>query len=357
LNIGRPGAAAVLCALALLSAGCATAPKSVDLVWPLAPEQPRIRYVGYVSSLEDLGVSGWSRMKEFMFGDEPVEKLVKPYGVAVDSRGRLYVADTGIKLVFSFDFEAQSDVEKVRLVGMKKPGRLGRPVGLAIDANDNLYVSDAIAHKIVVYGPDHEVVSAIGKYAKLERPAGITIDNQRRRLIIADVGAHDIKVYGLDGEFLFSFGERGAGDSQFNFPTNVAVDELGRIYVVDSMNNRVMIFDSEGNFISKFGQVGRVAGSFARPKGIALDSEGHIYVVDSAFDNVQIFRDDGQLLLSFGEFGAEPGSFQLPAGIYIDGADRIYVSDQYNRRVQIFQYLKETPEELVPIAADESVGQ
>lgn len=338
----------MLVALLLVAGGCATAPAPVDMVWPLAPERPRIRYLGAISSPEDLGVSGWSRMKEVMFGPEPIQRLAKPYGVAVDSRGRLYVSDTGVKLVFAFDFAAERDEEKTALIGMKKPGRLGRPAGLAVDADDNLYVGDAIGRKIVVYGPDHEFVAAIAQYSDLERPAGLAIDNERRRLYVVDVAAHDVKAYDLDGKFLFSFGGRGAGDGRLNFPTNAVVDAAGRILVVDSMNNRVAIFDSEGRFVGKFGQMGRVAGTFARPKGIALDSEGHIYVVDAAFDNVQIFDEGGRLLLSFGEFGAGPGAFQLPAGISIDKTDRIYVSDQYNRRIQIFQYLRETPQKDTP---------
>jgi DNA-binding beta-propeller fold protein YncE len=357
IQIKRLVIAGLFIAIVALAGGCATAPEPVDMVWPLAPEKPRIRYVGSISSLEDLGLSGWTHMKELMFGAEPIERLVKPYGVAVDSRGRLYVSDTGIRLVLVFDFSASREAEKVELVGMKKPGRLGRPIGLAVDASDNLYVSDAVGRKVVVYGPDHEFVAAIGQYASLERPAGIAIDDERRRLYVVDVAAHDVKAYSLEGEFLFSFGGRGLGDGQLNFPTNATVDESGRIYVVDSMNNRIVIFDSGGEFIDTFGQSGRVAGSFSRPKGIALDSDGHIYVVDAAFDNVQIFTKQGKLLLAFGEFGTGAGGFQLPADIHIDAGDTIYVSDQYNRRVQIFQYLKDTVDEQTPVANNGPGGQ
>jgi DNA-binding beta-propeller fold protein YncE len=331
-----------------VAGGCATAPKPVDLVWPLPPDTPRIRYLGSISSLEEMGVSGWTRMKGVVFGAEPIRKLTKPYGIVVDSLGRLYISDTGARIVFVFDFAASREDEKVAFIGMKKPGRIGRPVGLAVDKHDNLYVGDALGKKIVVYGPDHEFLTAMGRDSGLERPAGIAVDSERRRLYAVDVASHDVKVFDLDGKFLFSFGGRGVGDGQFNYPTNAALDSKGRVLVVDSMNNRVQIFDGEGKFIGKFGQIGRVAGSFARPKGIALDSDGNIYVVDAAFDNVQIFSADGELLLGFGEFGSGPGAFQLPAGIHIDDADKIYVSDQYNQRVQMFQYLKEAPQKDAP---------
>jgi sugar lactone lactonase YvrE len=351
------GALLLLLALGLAATGCATPQKPIDLVWPLAPAEPRIRYVDSISSPEDMGVSGWSRMKQVVFGPEPIKALVKPYGVAVDSSGRLYVSDTAVRLVFVFDFDAPQNEERVAFVGMKKPGRLGRPIGLALDARDNLYVSDATGKKVVVYGPDHEFAAAIGEFGKLERPAGIAIDNEMDRLYVVDVAAHNVKVYSLGGEFLFEFGKRGAGDGDLNYPTNIALDGAGNVLVVDSMNNRVMIFDRDGKFIRRFGRLGRVAGSFARPKGIAIDSDGHIYVVDAAFDNVQIFAPDGRLLLSFGEFGVDAGGFQLPAGIHIDDNDRIYVSDQYNKRVQIFQYLKEAPDDQTPLGAGGADGQ
>ncbi|MBI5115458.1 6-bladed beta-propeller [Candidatus Poribacteria bacterium] len=345
---------AIIFVLAATIGGCAARPRQVDLVWPPAPEIPRIRYVRSISTLPDLERSGWTHFKDVMFGAEASETLIKPYGVAVDSRGTLYVSDTGFGLVFVFNLATKGGAEKLSLIGMKKPGQLARPIGLAVDAHDNLYVSDALGKRVVVYGPDHEFLAAIGQEGGMERPAGIAVDNARQRLYVVDVSTHSVKVYALDGRFLFSFGARGMEDGQFNFPTNVAVDKSGNIFVVDSMNNRVAIFDSEGRFVRKFGEAGAVSGSFARPKGIALDSDGHVYVVDAAFDNVQIFSHDGQILLSFGEFGSGPGEFQLPAGICIDKQDAVFVTDQYNKRIQVFQYIKETAGDSAPPVPNES---
>ena len=142
-----------------------------------------------------------------------------------------------------------------------------------------------------------------------------------------------------DGGYLGAFGMQGNGPGQFNFPTNIARDADGTLYVTDTLNFRVQAFDAEGRFLGMFGKLGDGAGDFDKPKGVAVDSAGHIYVVEGLNDVVQIFDQSGRLLLVFGESGAAEGQFWLPTGITIVN-DMVYVADSANRRVQVFQYLK-----------------
>jgi DNA-binding beta-propeller fold protein YncE len=159
----------------------------------------------------------------------------------------------------------------------------------------------------------------------LTRPSGLVVDPVEGRIVVADTAAHQVVVLDLEGRLLTRFGGRGLELGQFNFPTNVALDSAGRLYVADTLNFRVQVY-------------------FSRPKGLAFDSEDHLYVVDAHFESVQIFDPHGPLLLSFGQEGSGPGEFWLPAGIHIDPSDRIWIADSYNRRVQVFQYLPGTEE-------------
>lgn len=76
-----------------------------------------------------------------------------------------------------------------------------------------------------------------------------------------------------------------------------------------------------------------------RPKGVASDNLGHIYIIDSLFHAVQIFDKKGRLLLHLGRQGQKPGEFWLPTGIHIDDNNIIYIADSYNQRIQVFQYI------------------
>jgi hypothetical protein len=82
-------------ALAVVFGGCAAPPKETgDLVWPLPPDEPRIKYVRAFCCTNDFGKSGMAAITEKLFGTQGT-KMAKPYGVATDKDGKIYVANTG----------------------------------------------------------------------------------------------------------------------------------------------------------------------------------------------------------------------------------------------------------------------
>ena len=85
----------------------------------------------------------------------------------------------------------------------------------------------------------------------------------------------------------------GSGDGEFLNPTDVELDSLGNILVVDSFNERVQKFDKNGNFIMKFGKSGIGNGEFNTPFELAIDSSDNIFVVDNNNNRVQVFNSDG----------------------------------------------------------------
>ena len=312
--------------------------KPVNLVWPLPPEQPRIRFVTMHRGEIDFDKKKESRFKTLLLGPEaptPMHVLVKPYGVAVGKSGRVYVTDTVQRKVFVIDPAAKS----VTFVGNEGQGKVQKPIGVAVDDDDRVFVADATLNRIFGYGPDGELIIAMGSEGELENPSGLALDRQKHLLYVADSKRHKVLVYSSeDGKAIREIGERGLEEGKFNFPTNLFVDRESRLYVADTMNFRVQIFDADGKFLRALGTLGDGPGNLARPKGVAVDSEGHIYIADSNFHNYQIFDSEGRLLLYVGIAGRGPGEFLLPAGMAVDDQDRIYVADQGNSRVQVFQY-------------------
>ncbi len=323
--------------LVLVVASCAEIPveEAPELVWPLPPQRPRIKFLDLIIGSADVATERDSKFKKLLFGGagEREYTFSKPsFNAVVDDV--LYVTDRwGI---YIYDFKKKT----VKLMGSDL---LGNPAGIDVSSDGDILVGDMLLKAVYLMRPKAKKVARVGA-GTLKSPGGVAFDEKNGRLVIVDVKEHNVKVYDRDGKFVFAIGERGTETGKFNFPYDVEVDDRGDIYVVDSGNFRVQKFDSTGKHLLSFGSVGISPGQFARPKAIALDSDDNIYVVDAAFANFQIFDKHGRALLAVGTTGREPGQFLLPIGIAIDRDDKVYVVDQLNKRIQIFQYIS-YPEE------------
>jgi DNA-binding beta-propeller fold protein YncE len=315
-----------------------------NLVWPQPPQRRRIAYLAEITATDDVIGMPKRTWMDRAAGAKPRARrqaLKSPYGVAVDSKHQIYVADAANHAVFVFNLEQK----RVEYRGDRAPARLAVPIGLAIDDEDRLFVSDAALHQITCFRPDGEVVAVFGM-DDLQRPAGLALDNRLHRLYVADAKADKLAIFDtatfrllqqIGGPSTPGKGEPG----KFSAPSNVAVGADGQVFVTDTWNQRVQVFDTTGKFVRAFGRHGLVPGDFVRPKGIAVDGEGHVYVADAEFNNFQILTPDGRPLLAVGDFGTGPGQFALIAGMAIDKSNRIYVTDQWRGRLQIFQYFPE----------------
>ena len=357
MNWRKATAGLVLLALAVLpgwSGDSQKKPKSstqskrAQVVWPLPPEKPRFQFVRFLFGAGDVEPPKKQGFLDKIAGIKRKDfkpPFIKPYGLASDSKHRLFVADTAVGIVFVLNPEEK----EVSYLGRGEQGRLIMPIGLTVDPHDRVWVADVVQRKVFVYDPDGNVLMAFGQRDEFLSPTDVAVDEGRHRVYVADSKKHCVHVLDEEnGKYLKQIGERGTQAGQFNFPTNLTLDKQGRLYVVDTMNFRVQIFDPEYNYVDSFGKQGVSFGEFLRPKGIALDSYGNIYVVDADFNNFQVFDQKKRLLMFIGQGGIMPGQFQVPAGIYIDAQDNIYVSDQSNRRIQIFKLLDGSVEEPSP---------
>jgi DNA-binding beta-propeller fold protein YncE len=314
----------------------------VDKPWPelLLEAGRKLSYQQSINSERDTGSKQgfWSKLAGIVAGATEFREMVCPYGIAVDSRGRMIVTDPAISAVHVFDLEGH----KYRLIDRSEKGRdsMIAPQGVAVDEKDQIYVTDSEAGKVFVFDPQGKTRKVFGSLRRGEgffkRPTGIAVDREMHRIYVTDTLASCVHVLDYDGRVLRSFGRRGGEKGEFNFPVEVQVkDDL--IVVVDAMNFRIQLFDRDGNFQAQIGASGDPAGLFYRPKGVGIDSEDHIYVVDSELGLVQVFDRAGRLLYRFGN-GTDFGQFLLPTGLFIDRNDRVYLVDSYNHRVQVFQY-------------------
>ncbi len=328
-----------------------------NIVWPNPPAVARIRYQAFYAAEKLSQVDtpktkkqGWM---DRLAGTQPASENTKvlfqlgePYGMAVDSKGNLYVADQKVGAIFIFNTETR----EVELIKNKTHAHFVRIIGLAMDDNDRLFVSDPGLNHILVFNAKHEAEDVITE--GLVTPGGMAIDTENRLLYVTDIEQDQVLVY--DADTLKLKRRMGTGGQKhalttpgdFARPAAVAVDQEGNVYVADTLNNRIEIFDGDGKFIRTFGKPGDGPGYFSRPKGVAVDGDGHIWVADGMQDRVQVFTNDGsQLCITFGGHGLLPGQFQGVVGVYIDKHNRVFTSEIYPGRVQQFRYITDSEAE------------
>lgn len=343
--------ALVSCAWAGGKKGAAPKIDISKLVWPPPPDQARILYLGQYNGEVDLLAKKQAkgglleRLAGVSITPEERSRMMKPYGVAVDSKGRVYVADTPQHVVFVFDLEHK----KVTFRGEKAPANLQLPIGVALDEQDRLFVSDSKSHQITCFGPSGDVVAVFGSH-DLERPAGLAVDNPLRRLYVVDVGGKRIAVFDLDSlklvRYFADYKDKSEDRSgALTNPNSIAIDPDGLIYVTDAIVPRVFVYDTDGNFVRVWGKRGDAPGMFGRPKGIAIDADGHVYVADALLNRIQVFSSEGSPLLSVGGSGMGPGQFMLMAGLTIDNQNRIIAVDQLPPRIEMFRYITDAEAE------------
>lgn len=163
-----------------------------------------------------------------------------------------------------------------------------------------------------------------------------------------------ITICTVDEEYIgeFARGVHTAGETQENendgsliWPTSIALDQSGNVYIADEWLNRISIFNPDGEWLGKWGIKGTHPGQLDGPSGLAFDPEDNLLIVDSKNHRIQKFAKNGQFLTAWGEPGNQPGQLNLPWGICTDQQANIYIADWANDRIQKFtpngQYLQQ----------------
>ena len=186
-----------------------------------------------------------SFVKEFVPASDIVEEW-GPLALAFNADNELYVIDVGQAeehRVVAFD-SAGTEIARWGSTAQtsnvnQSPGGFYYPNGIAFDQNGNVFVSDMSNHRIQVFSPTGEFEYLIPSQGS---PLGVVMD-QEQRLYAVDPFAHTVDIYkSADGQRITGFGAPGLALGQFRFPSDIALDEAGRMYVSDRENNQVQVW-------------------------------------------------------------------------------------------------------------------
>lgn len=196
-------------------------------------------------------------------------------------------------------------------------------------------------------------------HAAIAFPAAIALSRDGA-ILFADASNHRIRRIAVDGTIRTIAGNGSAGFSgdggpavaaALNFPTGLAIDGHGRIFIADTRNNRVRMI-APGGTISTIagGDTGAFSGDggpavdalLRSPKCIAVDLSGNLYVADAGNARVRRIDTDGVIATiagngSFGSSGDDGPAVEaglVPGAVAVDAADNVYVAESDSRRVR-----------------------
>ena len=269
--------------------------------------------------------------------------LFQPVGVAVDEpNNQVYVTQSGgSRTVAILDLDGNRLGELAPIPGPNKKANF-LPVYVAVDpATSDVYVTDRGNAAVHVYDSSGNYVrDFLPKGTTVWTPLGVAFGSNGN-LFVSDLTEPSQKVWELktDGTVVRVLGE----DDSLNYPNGLAQLKDGSLAVADSNAGRVVIY---GNGAKAAGAVGRgdAETALGLPRGLAVDDAGRLYVVDTVNQTVRVYDPSADAGLppvyafSFGELGDQDGQFAYPNGIAVDSRDRIYVTDRENNRVQVWSY-------------------
>ena len=254
-------------------------------------------------------------------------QLSTPYGVALDSDNNLYIADgrnNRIRKVTASTGFISTVAGGGSALGDNGPAtsaQLSSPRGVAVDSDGNLYIADTSNNRIRKVDTAGMITTVVGDgtkgssgdggaatSAKLDAPYGVAVDSDNN-IYIAEYNNHRVRkvdtsatpwtisrVAGTESRISGYNGDGGAAtEAWLNAPIGVAVDGSGNIYITDLLNERIRKVDGDGNIstVAGTGTPGyngdgcrATTAQISSPYGVAVDGSGNVYIADG--DNNRI---------------------------------------------------------------------
>lgn len=302
-------------------------------------------------------------------------RFTSPRAVAADRAGNLAVADndsqtiTRIAAKGGFALLAGSPSRHGSADGACDAARFSRPCGIVADGQGRLTVTDNFNHTLRTVTPDGVVTTLAGRAlssgtadgtngaARFFWPSGAARDGAGN-VYVADAGNHTVRKVAADGTVSTVAGGAGVsgwtdgrcGTARFAWPSDVACDASGVLYVADRGNHVIRKITKTGDVTTLAGGAGKPgradgvggAARFSNPSGVAVDAVGNVYVADTGNHTVRKVIPNGEVTTLAGCAGIRGGAdgvgvlarFNGPADVEADAAGNVYVADRDNHMVR-----------------------
>jgi tripartite motif-containing protein 71 len=226
--------------------------------------------------LREIGGFGWE-----------TGQFNRPTYITTDNGLNIYVVDSQNKRIQRLDH----NLNFVAAIKVEKEGDfagLSLPEGIAITPSGEMILSDMQEDCLILLDNVFNYERSFGGFGEgggnLRDPLGIFTDREGS-IFVADSHNNRIAVFDQFGNYLKSFGEK-----SLNIPSGVTVDQNQLIYVANTGNNSITVFDHQGNLILDYGEPGVGLSKLSRPTDLQFGSDGKLYLVDSGNNRVVVFE-------------------------------------------------------------------
>jgi tripartite motif-containing protein 71 len=269
-----------------------------------------------------------------------IGEFQSPGGIAVDRLGNLYVADS-----YNHRVQRITPAGDVAATGERgaRPGQFLNPQGIAVDEDLRFYVVEQGNCRVQAFTPHGECLGVWGRPgsgpAELRSPMGIACA-PRGQLFVADTGngrvlrvAREDVQSGVGGRRSMPLVLKHPG---FRRPQGVWVDARGALSVADTFSHQILRFDGGMRLQSVVGQPGDAPGQLNEPQDLAVDDAGRLYVVECGSHRLQVFAGEGEegaTSLQCITAAGRAGQLVAPCGVAVAPDGSVYVADTGNHRI------------------------
>ncbi len=216
------------------------------------------------------------------------------------------------------------------------PGAFNYPRAITAEPNGSVFVIDK-SGRVQRFAPDGTYETS---WRLPDTSAGFPIGLSRHpdgRIFVADTHQHRVLVYDRNGNRLAAFGHEGTGPGGFLFPTDVAFDERGRIYVAEyGGNDRISVWSPDLKFVRHLAEQPIAGHRLSRPAGIDIDDEQTLWIADACNHRLVRLRLNGDLIGVYGSFGDQPGQMRYPYDLCVTPDQTILICEYEGNRLQWF---------------------
>jgi len=282
----------------------------------------------------------------FITNSIPPEGFNSPTGAAFQGADRIIVTDRNNNKLQSCD--DQGDCfwmgRDAAFNSRNQPGTFDLPHGVSTSADGSINIADEDNHMLQVcdkegncdasggtFSENPVCSPSLGKWCSLQDTAVDSLG----RIYGLDTGNNRVQIIrGGDLVALDVFMRPGSAPGQINNARGITIDKDDRVIIADTGNNRIQICDIDEN-CTAFGSQGSSVGQFNAPVGVDVDALGRIWVADTGNHRIQACDYEGNCL-AFGKLGTGQGQFDQPHDVTVHSSGRVAVVDTGNNRIQFF---------------------